>query len=293
MDITLYAILISLIPAFGWGIGNALQKPIVRAIGATNLIIYRGIIVSLITGGFLLYNLPSQKFDLQYILIGSIITLISYFGLFYLNKGLEKGDIGVVIPISSSRVIISTLVAITFLNDRLNALQILCIGVIFIGIIASTINLRKFRNSDIFNFQSGIPYAMLAALFWGVGLALFSIPSAVLGVFLFTFLVEIINLLIAVGHNIISRKHIDLQILSDKKLFSLTLIMGILNSLASLFAVMGYATGKVSIVTTVTSSSPLISIIFGMLFLKEKLKTQQLISGLIIVAGIILLGYFS
>lgn len=293
MDITLYAILISLVSAFGWGIGNALQKPIVKAISATNLIIYRGIIISVITGILLLLNIHTQNFDIKYIFIGVLITLLSYGGLFYLVKALEKGAIGVVLPINSSRIVITTLIATLFLNDNLNKTQMLCILVIFIGIVASTIDLHKFKNSDFMHISSGVPFALLSALSWGIGLALFSIPTKVLGVFLFTFLVEITNLIIAITQNVYSRSKLDLKVFHNKDLLFKVLIMGLSTAIANISMILGYDTGKVSIVTAVSSTSPLISALIGIFVFKEILTKQKYLSGIVIIIGIIALGYFS
>lgn len=292
-NLTVYAILISLIPAFGWGIANALQKPIVREIGTTNFIIYRGIILSIIIGLLLIINLSTQVFDLKYLLFGLVITVISYFGLYFLNKGLEKGDVGVVIPISSTRIIISTCVAYLFLNDKVNNYQIAAIFLVFAGIVSASINFKELKNSDILKLSSGIPQAFLAAIFWGVGLPLFSIPTNVLGVYLFTFIVELVNLIIAFGNKVYQEKSFKLIKITKRSTLINILITGILGTLASLFVMVGYSTGKVSIVTTISSSSPLISVLFGVLFLKEKLKTQQYIAGVMIISGVIGIGYFS
>ena len=275
METTTLAILYSLVPLFGFGISNAMQKTYAQRLGSAKLITYRGIAISVMLFVILILNLKNSTFDLKYLIIAIIIAAISYFGLYFLNKGLEVGKVGLVVPLSSGRVLITALVGALFLGERLGYVQLLFIILIFLGVVLSSINLTDLRNSQIFDIKSGIPYAILVAFFWGVTFPLFGIPVAILGVVFFSFILETTVTTTGIAQLIIQKKKISLTAQEFKDNYIGIGIIAILGVLASIFMNLGYGTGHVSIVTAISAASPVVSAIMGVILYKESLNVQQ------------------
>lgn len=293
MSDTLLAFIYGLIAMLAFGISNGFSREISRKFKAAGSIVYRNLVV-VATLLILLPFFTSQiHIDFFYILIGIVIVSISYLGLYFFYKALEMGDVGVVTPISSSRIILAMAIGLIFLGDDVNTIQIVAIVLIFIGLAFLSINLKRFLNSDILNIKSGVPYAFLAAVFWGVTLPLFSIPSKELGAFFFTLIVEANVLVISILQILFSKKNsLKLEQVKTKDLLTI-LLVGFSSAIASVAVNFGYATEKVSIVSAVSGANIMVAVLIGVLAFKERLNLKQIISILIIVGAVVVIGLTS
>lgn len=282
-------ILLSLVPMFGFGISNALQKLYVERLGPAKLITYRGLLIVSILLVYWIFNLSSSNLDIQQMLLGAFVAFVSYFGLFFLNKSLQTGKVGLVIPVSSSRVLISAGVGIVFLGEQISGLQLLMVGIIFVGVFVAVIDFKDLASSNMFSFKSGVPYALLAALFWGITFPLFGGFSALLGAALFSLISEFTVTLVSIVHQLLQKKSLTLTKEELKLNWAGIAVIGLLGAIAAVFMNTAYATGYFSIVTAITAASPVVSILYGILVFKEKLSLQQLIAIIMIVVGIVAL----
>ncbi len=283
------AILLSLVPMFAFGVSNAMQKIYVERLGPAKLITFRGLTIVSILLVYWLFNLSSSNYDVPQMLLGAGVVFVSYFGLFFLNKSLQNGKVGLVIPVSSSRVLISAAVGIAILGEKVSGLQLLMVFVIFVGVFAAVINFKDLANSNIFSFKSGIPYALLAAFFWGITFPLFGTFSAILGAALFSLLSEFIVTVVSVVQQLLQKKSLSLTKKEFKLNWAGLAAIGVLGAFASVFMNTAYATGYYSIVTAVTAASPVVSIIYGIIIFKERLSLQQFIAIVMILIGIVAL----
>lgn len=292
MDNQTTAVLISLIPFFAFGLTNALSKKYVNLLGSSQSIIYRNTIVIILLFITLLGFINESHFILKEIILGVFLSAISYFGLYFFYKGLELGKVGLVAPISHTRVFLASLIGITFLGDSITNLQFISIIIIFIGSALISLNLRSIKSSVIFSKKSGLGFALLAALFWGSTFPFFSHFSTVLGAFLFSFILEVTVLAMSLVTTLKTEGKIKLEPAKIKKYWLGLLIIGALSALASFSMNLAYKTGEISIVSAITSASPMISIIYAGIIFKERLTRQQYIASFLIIIGIIGLSYF-
>jgi drug/metabolite transporter (DMT)-like permease len=290
---TLLAVVYSLIPMLGFGISSGLQKPVARAIGSESLILLRGIFMSAMVLVVLLLNLDQVTFAPYWIGISVGAAIISYFGLLFLNKSLELGEAGVVVPFNSVRVILSSLIGVLFLGDVISTSEFFFIALIFLGIIFGSINFKELKNSNLFDIKSGIPYSLLSALFWGIMFPFFGIYSATLGTILFTWVLETTNILASGVHLFISNdKKLDVTLPNSAKMWIAIAAISTLGVFASFFQNLAYTTGEISVTTAIVSASPAVTVIFGYLFLNERLKPKQYFGVLLILIGIIGVSIF-
>jgi uncharacterized membrane protein len=286
------AIIYAIFSFLGMGLSNPIIKKYVVHLGAAKSIFYRGLVVTFITGCFAFIFISKSKFDLYYFILGIIIAAVSYSGLHFFNRALETGKVGLVAPVNSTRILISIFVGVVFLEDRINVTNCLSIAIIFLGLIFISINFRELKKSNLLSIKSGVPYALISALFWGVTLPLFSIPAKHLGAFFYTFIVEIIVFAISLSILISQKKNLKLKKDELKKNFWGIILIGILSSIGSIFMNLGYATGLISIVAAIVGTNPLIGVLYGRIFYKEKLSILQYTSIIMIIIGIITLSIF-
>ncbi|OGG03705.1 hypothetical protein A2W14_04005 [Candidatus Gottesmanbacteria bacterium RBG_16_37_8] len=291
MNLQMKAIVFSLISMIGFGLETAIVKKYSEILGPIRMIFYRNLVIVLITFIALLFFIKSINFDINYILLGFIISAASYGGIFFFMKALSKGKVGIVSPIVGTRGLIASFIGLVIFREVITTGQLFSILIAFTGIILSTINFSDFKKSNIFSFKSGVPFAILAAIFWGMTFPLFSIPSGILGAFLFSFILELTVLFMATMQTIIIKIPIDIK--KDFSRYSFAIItIGSLGSLGSIFMNLGYATGQISIVSTILSCVPLVAVIYGRLVYRELMSTKQYLAAALMIAGIAGLSYF-
>jgi drug/metabolite transporter (DMT)-like permease len=288
MDINL-GILFGLFAMLGYGLSNGIAKVPTKKIGPRNTIFLRGIFISLIL--LSVFFLFSQQVYLSttYILIAFSISAIAYIGFNIFYHALKIGEVGIVSPIANSSVFITVLLSIVFFEESIPLIQIFFIFFIIIGIGIISINLRNISKSNLFKISSGIPYALITCLLWGLVFFLYKIPVNVLGPILTSFIIES-GMMLFSGIDIkISRKVFTLP---NRKNLIQIFFVALFGGAGTLFFSSGISVSNVSIVAPLTFANPLISTLYGKFIYKEKLNIIQYFAIFLILIGIILISYF-
>ena len=282
-------IIFGLISMLGFGLGNGISQVSIKKIGTRRVIFFRSIFMSLILFIVLLFFLSETDFSPTYILITFVISLIGYIPLVTFYKALKIGKVGIISPIASSSVIFTILFSIIFFKESLSIAQLFSILLIMLGIILISINFKDIRNSHLFKTSSGVPFALITCVLWGLVFFLFKIPVNVLGPILTSFIVEFGNLIYS-GTNLKISK-IGFQ-LPDKRILTYIILLAICITVGTLFYNFGIRVSNVSIIAALYSSNPLVATLYGKFVYKEKLKIQQYFAILLILIGIVLISYF-
>jgi len=292
MDSQTKALLYSLIALIGWGLGNSLAKEYSKRLSPSKLAVYRNLTTVCITALAVALFWSKTVFNLNYIFLGFGLAVLGYIGYFFFLKGLETGNLGLIQPVSSSRIVISSIIGTTFLKDHLSGLQWFFIFVIFIGVALCSVDPKNLKKSELFTPKSGIPFALLNAVIWGVVYPFYSVPSAVLGAFLFSFILEFTGLWLSLIQTRLNHRSIRLTKTELKENLPGLLMVGLAGGIGSVFVNLGYSTGHIGIVSAVSSAVPIIAVTYGKYVYKEQLNKRQVLAVALTVAGIILLASF-
>lgn len=287
MNDTTSAIIFALIAMFGFGLGNSITKRYANNLGPVRLLIYRGLFNVLFLGIILLFSLKETTLELESIAFGSVFVSLSYFGLMFFNKAADKGKIGIVVPVVASRTIFAVAVGVMFLDDSLSIGQLIAILVIVLGVMLLSVNFKALKSSNLLSWKSGVPFAILAAFFWGTTLPFFGRYADVTGVAFFTFLTELIVFIQGTIQTKLIGQKISITKEEIKTNIGGILVISVTSVIAGLAATAGYATGEVNIVSAITGASPLVAVVFSKLIYKEILRPIQYAAGLMIVAAVV------
>jgi len=159
--------------------------------------------------------------------------------------------------------------------------------VIIMGTILISVSFRDFKNSHLFQKSSGIYYAIIAALGWGLYFFLIRIPVMQMGAVLTSYLEETMMLII-VSLILIFKK--EKFILPKWQPLKPVIIIGFLSAAGVLAYYQGIKIYSLSIMTAFSAAGPLIVCLYGGLVYKERLQLKQYISIVMIVSGIIVLA---
>ncbi len=269
------------------GIGNAISKVPIKSFGPNKLMFWRGVFMSIILFFVVMFTGQFTNFSLKYTLITVAISFIGYWPLYFFYKGMDLGKVGIVSPVSSIYTIFTTFLAMAVYKDRLSMVEIISITIIICGIFLISINFRDFKNSHLFQKSSGIYYAILAAIGWGIYFFLIRIPVMEMGAVLTTYLEETIMLIIVFIIMLIGKEKVDKPSYNNIKP---VLIIAVLSVLGVLSYYQGIKIYSLSVMTAIAAASPLVVCIYGWFVYKEKLSPKQYFAIALIVAGIILLS---
>lgn len=282
-------IIFGVIAMLGFGLCNAVSQVPVRKIGSTKTVFFRG---ALISGMYLIVLAvfwSKINFNLQYILIAFAIALLGYIPLVTFYKALEKGRVGVVTPVANSSVIFTILFSVIFFGESLNTIQVVSMVAVVIGIFLISVDFKNLKGSHLLKLSSGIPYALVSCLLWGLVISLFKIPVTVLGPILTSFIIEFGNTIYSGIHLKVKKASMRLP---SKKIFKYVFWVALFGAIGTLFLNLGIAVSKVSIVAAITFSNPWITVLYGKFVYKEKLRPQQWLAIGIILCGIVLISSF-
>lgn len=280
-------ILFGLVALLTNGFAGSLAKVPVKALGVNKLIFYRTVFNSLLLLIVLLFTLNQSNFSLKYVLITVAIAIFGYLPMFFFYKAMALGKVGVVSPVASANSIVAVLLSIIILKESLNGLQTISIFFIVFGVILISTNFKEFERSSLFKISSGIPYALLAALGWGIWSVLVKAPIQVLGPFFTSFIMETVGLVVAYLLICGTKEGIKIK---DKSILRTVIPISIFMVIWSLAYYQGIKISNVSILVPLSSASPLIVALYGKFKYKEVLSTQQYVGIGVILLSVIMLS---
>jgi len=280
-------IIFGLVSMIGFGISTGITKVPLKSVGNRMTIFFRGIFMSTILFLTLLFYLPPSLSPI-YLLIALAVSVIGYFPLFTFYKGLKRGKIGTITPISNSSVIFTVLFSMVFFGEALTMTQAVAIVLMITGVFLISVNFRNLKGSDLFRFSSGIPFALMTCLGWGLFFFLSKIPVTLIGPFLTAFMVEFVIMILAGVNMKVSKIPFRMP---DKKILLHLIALSVFGAIGVLFFNMGISVAGVSIVAALSKSSPWVSALYGRIAYKEKLKLVQYTAMVLIIAGIVMISY--
>jgi len=271
-----------------WGLSNSLAPLVIKKIGPIPTVLWRYLWEALIFVPIFIYFWPTFHFNLFFILLTFLIAFIGYIPVVTFYRALNVGKIGVVAPVSNSSIVITVILSMAIFRETPSLWQIFAIALIILGVLVMSINLSDFKSSQIFNKNSGLGWALITCLLWGIVFALFKIPINVIGPILTAIVLEVATGLYAMATLMLQRQ--SLKFAGDQKLLGVAFLIGLFGALGITLFNYGVQNYNVSLVVPIALSNPLISIIFGRLAYKEHLAGRQIWAGLLIIGGIVLIS---
>ncbi|MBP3951950.1 EamA family transporter [Bacillus suaedae] len=218
-----------------------------------------------------------------FIVLSGFATGISWLFFF---KALAIGDVSKVVPIDKSSVVLTILLSFLVLGEPAAPLVILGGALITIGtfvLIGKNDEKKRFTGS-----QGFVIYAILGAVFAALTSILAKIGIEEVDSNLATFIRTIVILVFAWVIVWFQGTFKDLKQITQKGYLFL-ILSGVATGLSWLCYFAALAIGKVSIVAPIDKFSVVLTMVLGIIFLKEKVKKETVIGGIIITAGTILL----
>ena len=227
------------------------------------------------------------QLELAQLPLGLALAAAGLTGLLLFYKALALGPIAIVSPIGAAYVMVTVILVVLFLGERLSTAQTIAIGVTTVGIIATGTDGRSLA-AALSRPKPGVWLAIAAMLAFGGWAALMAYATREhdgLAMILVQRLISVaasVTILIALRRPLPGRMGLaTLGIVAGSGLF---------DTLANVFYVVGVQSGYASIVATGSGVYPIIPALLAITVLGERLAPNQYVGVLVLLAGLVALG---
>ena len=283
------AIITGLASMFFWGTADFVAAILSRRIGNIRTLLWTTIfgdifviIYALVTGALHDFTFTAFSFAVAGGLLHTVGTLSFY-------RGLKVGKVSLVAPISSGWSLILVLAGVLLYDEVLTTPQISAVGLVIIGSILVSTDLRELFTSSRVRFSDpGIPYALAAMFSWGIGWLFFNeavkqigwvTPNVILATSIIFFLAV---------YSVGSRQSLSPPASGNDWVRAMFI------GLATMGAYISYSIGiekyLTSIVGPLAATYPLVTVVLAGLVLREKTVCNQKLGMISVIAGVILLS---
>ena len=211
-------------------------------------------------------------------------------GLVVFYRGLDAGPVNLVSPISSAYPLVSTAIILLAFGGSLKPFQIVGIVIVVAGIATATglFNTKKSERK----LSSGIIYALLTVLIWGIAYALIGKSVSGLGWQTATLVnfyagLAVLPIILTVFSGKKFWKDVNVKLFKDKNV----IIAAIAQSSGGILFNIGTShTSSSAVITAVSASYPALTIFLALKGLGEKAKKVSLAGAFVTILGIIILS---
>jgi len=286
LDIAL-SLAFGLLTATGFGTADFVAKLSTNRVGFLRTALFMQIIGSVLLLPFAFNDVYRLFLQPWAIVEGMMLGVVNALATLSLYKGFEVGRLSIVSPIASSYPVVSILLAVSFLGERLTTELLLGIGLVIVGIILVSIQTEQEKVRK--RLTGGVAYAIGYMVLGGVLFFGLKPVSQALGVYLPVLLLRWVSAFVLV----IAFFALKPRGVTRLNAFSLIIAVAIFDTFANVAYNVGVSFGTVSIVSTIGGLFSAVTILLARFFLKEKLTRHQMVGFLTITAGVAILGFFA
>ena len=224
---------------------------------------------------------------LIFLILSGLATGASW--LFYF-KALSMGDINKVVPIDKSSTVLTVLLAIIFLGETSNlAIKLIATAILAVGIL---LMVEKKKGNVQAKGHVWMIYAVLSAVFAALTSILAKVGISGVDSNLGTAIRTGVVLLLAWAIVLARGKHKQIRTL-DKKEMLFIVFSGIATGASWLCYYYAIGHGLVSVVVPIDKLSLIVTVVFSYFIFKEKLSKKAFLGLCLMIAGTLLMAFFS
>ena len=224
---------------------------------------------------------------LIFLILSGLATGASW--LFYF-KALSMGDINKVVPIDKSSTVLTVLLAIIFLGETSNlVIKLIATAILAVGIL---LMVEKKKGNVQAEGHVWMIYAVLSAVFAALTSILAKVGISGVDSNLGTAIRTGVVLLLAWAIVLVRGKHKQIRTL-DKKEMLFIVFSGIATGASWLCYYYAIGHGLVSVVVPIDKLSLIVTVVFSYFIFKEKLSKKAFLGLCLMIAGTLLMAFFS
>ncbi|MDL2363264.1 MAG: EamA family transporter [Patescibacteria group bacterium] len=239
---------------------------------------------------FFMFNQGIHAWNSTGILYAIAAGISLELGLLLFYRALNDGPVNVVSPVSSAYPLVTTAISILIFGNRLSVLEYAGIASVVIGIITAT-GLFSLKKSER-KLSSGVVFALMTVVMWGVAFALIAKGVEQLGWQKATLVncysgIAVLPFALTFLGGTTSWHSITTKLFKDPNVIAAAAVQtlgGVLFSLGLTQAKSG------AVITAIAATYPVLTIFLAIVVLKEKAVAASLVGSFITILGIVILS---
>ena len=265
---------------FSWGVADMLARYASLRIGSTAVALVVQVlgILPLLAIGLLLNASWSVLLHGDFVAVAGIVALLFSVGYVVFYRGLERGMVSIVSPLSACWLVITTILSAIFFGEAVGPIRWLLITVILVGIVLTSSNGRN--GASI----SGVWYGITAMVVFGLAFTMFKPMVDDAGAFLTVASVKLLST-IFLGTYLMMRKSVRLPMSSRAGL--LVLGAGVLDVVGFVTLNLGIEANPVSLIIPIAAAYPAVTMALAWILLRERLTRLQMSGIIAVLAGVV------
>jgi drug/metabolite transporter (DMT)-like permease len=288
----LLPILIGLFAAICWGVSDYLVAKPSRKIGHYATTAYMMLFSTLTLLPSLVYTGINFHIDSSILIIAFLSAIISFLGFFFAFRAFRYGNLSITAPIVGANPAITVAASVLVLGLVLSNIEIFSIIILILGIILLSTKMSAFRTKKRI-LVSGAGSALLSMIFFGMPAVMISSYTAIIGFALLSIMWRGVSSGLGFLTGFITKQRFSLSLL---KQFIIPLVFaGVADAIAILAFLYGISIGSsnLPIISSLAGFAGGVTVILALVILKERPEKNQWLGILLVIAGAVILSYFS
>jgi drug/metabolite transporter (DMT)-like permease len=279
-------IIFGLLAMAGWGISDFFLKKISDKIGYIRALFWMSFVMTIPTVVYFLLNVGTFPVIGNYLWILVLTAFLDFCGYLFFCKALGKGPVSIIGTVSSTSIIITVILSLFFLREAITQIQGIGIVITILGILFTSFRYGDIKKMNLRKPIPGIPEDLVSVVVWGVNLVIIGFLVQNLGWFLPIMFARCGIFFFAAGYSVV--KKVDLKFKQNIK--SIIVLSGLASVLGFFAWSIGVNAENISLVSTISSCFPLVTIILARIFYKEKTELVQKLGMIGIISGIVIIS---
>ncbi|HEX6132154.1 MAG TPA: DMT family transporter [Actinomycetota bacterium] len=281
--------LYGLVAAVGWGLSDFFGAVVGRRIGSLATVLVAQAFSALFVTALLLggeHDVGAAAPFVGWIALNGVVSAAAYASHY---RALELGPVAVVSPIGACYALVGVALSMVVLGERPSGLALTGGAVTVAGVMLTSTDLRALR-AGTHGMPPGLPWAVVAAVTFGVGGFLLAYLSKELGWEIGLWSSRVAQLAGFVGLAALAGRDVPRRVRAAPTMLAGAIVVG----LADLIGVVSYSVGNetefASILFVSSAVFPLLAVALSVAFLRERPVPNQYVGVAMTVAGLALLG---
>ncbi len=278
-------ILYALLGMVAYGLSDVFVKVLMSRLSRQMLMAVRGALMIFPLAILARGSFPPSGSWLLFFTI--VLSIAGFFPFYFYLSAIKKGSLSIVAPIAKSAVIITVLLSLLFLNERLNTIHALLICAVILGVVLLSMNFRSLLALRWKETYAGVVPALGAAFLWGMIYFAWKFPVQAYGPWFSAFMIE--TGIAAAALPLLQKK--DINTVRTIGLKGWLVMLGC--AAATLLGTIGYmkaiSLAPLSLVMPIITATPVVSTLVAVMWFKERLSVVQWLGGVLVVGSIALL----
>lgn len=282
-----WGIILGLASASTWGGSDFLAKMVIDRVGTRTTLFYVQTTGVVLIGLSLLIFQPDLPYSPRGLGLALLSGILAGSALLCLYRAFAVGAVSVAAPVVTSFSLVTIILAISFLGERLTLLIALGIMLTVAGLASISVKYSELISARKKSLLPGVPWALLSALLFGTSSFLMKPVVTELGFALPVLTSKLCGALIVF---LMGANSSPIPPLTRAFPFALLFVVGVLDAGGLLFFAQGVSRELVSVVTPLAGIHSAVTVILACWFLQEKLELNQKLGLASILAGVFLLS---